>query len=224
MKASRDSLRQAACALALGCAGLIVPVEAAPVLRSADVSIRIESPSSCDVTMTLVVDGGTPIDHRLEAPPGTEVDDVHYERARATSEPQTIGSTRSLQLTPEQGAYMVSYRVRQQAGRMHRCPLWLPVAPADGVSRAVKLRAELPAGAAPGSTMPRFTWNGTTGIATLGHLPAFVLIPYSASGEPASWDVSTVMDAAAVSVFACASAIWAWRKRTTRRPESTRTR
>lgn len=212
MMVSGDSLRRAAYALA-GCIGLVVPAAAAPVLRSAAVSIRIPSPTSCEVSMTLVVDGGSAIDHRLESPADTDVDALRIEGARATSEPQAIGSTRSLVLTPTQAAYTVSYRVQQSATRMHRCPLWLPAVPATGASGVVTLHVELPPGTDPRNTMPRFTWNGRAGTATLAHLPAFVLVPYSATGEPADWDVSTAMDVAAVSVFVGASAIWVWRRR-----------
>lgn len=215
MRASGGSLRRAACALALGCVGLVVPAAAAPVLRSAEVSVRIPSSTSCEVSMMLVVDGASAVDHRLESPPGGTVDDLRVHGARQTSEPRVVGRTRSLVLTPDQGAYTLSYRVQQTAARPHRCPLWLPAAPAAGVSRTVKLRVELPPGTSPGNTMPRFTWNGSAGIATLGHLPAFVLIPYSTPGEPAGWDVSTAMDAAAASVFVGASAVWAWRRRST---------
>jgi hypothetical protein len=213
MTASGNSLRQAACALALGGAGLIAPAAAAPVLRSADVTIRIPSPTSCHVSMTLLLDHAAAIDHRLESPPGTDIDALRIDGARETSEPRVVGRTRSLVLTPERGAYTLSYRVEQAAARMYRCPLWLPAVPADGVSRAVTLRVELPPETAPGNTMPRFTWNGSAGTATLAHLPAFVIIPYSAVGEPAGWDVSTAMDVAAVSMFVGASAIWVWRKR-----------
>jgi hypothetical protein len=163
--------------------------------------------------MTLVVDGGSAIDHRLESPGGGTVDALRIEGARATSEPQAIGSTRSLVLTPEAGAYTVAYRIQQSPARMHRCPLWLPTIPSDGVSRAMTVRVELPPETNPGNTMPRFTWNGRTGTAALAHLPAFVLVPHSPLGEPADWDVSMVMDVAAVSVFVAASALWVWRRR-----------
>jgi hypothetical protein len=163
--------------------------------------------------MTLVINGAAAIDHRLESPQGTKVDALRIEGAREASEPRAVGSTQSLVLTPEHGVYTLTYRVEQAAARMYRCPLWLPAVPADGVSRAVTLRVELPPETAPGNTMPRFTWNGRGGTATLAHLPAFVLIPYSAVGEAAGWDVSTVMDLAAVSVFVGASAIWVWRRR-----------
>jgi hypothetical protein len=214
MRASGISSRLAAYALA-GWAVLVGPAAAAPVLRSADVSIEFSSPTSCVVSMTLVVDGASVIDHRLESPAGATVDALHIEGARAASEPQAIGTTRSVMLAPAQGAYTVSYRVQQSAARMHRCPLWLPAAATDGRSPAVKLRVELPPEADPGNTMPRFTWSGRAGTATLAHLPAFVLVPYSAAGAAADWDVSTTMDAAAVSVFVVASALWLWRRRST---------
>jgi hypothetical protein len=214
MRASGNSLRRTACAFALSYGGLIVPVAAAaPLLRSAEVTIRIPSPTVCDVSMTLVIDAATAIDHRLESPPGTDVDAVRIQAARETGKPLMVGRTRSLMIAPNQGAYTLSYRVRQPETRMHRCPLWLPAVPADGVSRAVSLHVEVPPGTSTGNTMPRFTWNGSAGTATLAHLPAFVLIPYSAVGEPAGWDLSTAMDVAAVSVFVGASVIWVWRRR-----------
>jgi hypothetical protein len=208
---SRSS-RKAAYALALAILSLGDPVSAAAVLRSAEVVVTVPSPARCDVSMTLAVDGGTGLDHRLETPEGTEVAGLRISGARQDGEPRTIGRTRSVVLTPEQPAYTISYRVQQGGARRDRCPLWLPVAPADGVSRQVRLRVELPPGTAPGHTMPRFTWSGSTGTATLGHLPAFILIPYGPSGE-STWNISTAMDASAIAVFVAASGIWAWRRK-----------
>jgi hypothetical protein len=165
--------------------------------------------------MTLVVDSGSAIDHRLESPLGDTVDALRVQGTRETSEPRMVGRTRSLVLTPDQGAYTLSYRVQQAVARPHRCPLWLPTVPTTGASRAVTLHVELPSESIPGHTMPRFIWNGSAGIATLAHLPAFVLIPYSAPGEPVDWDVSTAMDVAAVAVFVGATVVWAWRRRST---------
>jgi hypothetical protein len=206
-------LRRRLWVLGLGCLPLAAPAFAAPVLRSADVRIAASAPSSCDVSMTLQVDGGAPIDHRLEVPAGTEIDNLIVQGARQIGEPHAIGRTRSLVLSPEQSAYTVSYRVRQDASREYRCPLWVPAAPADGVSRAVHLRVTLPFGAEPRNTMPRFNWTNNEGVVTLGHLPAFVLIPYGAAGTSPGWNITAAMDAAAVAVFVCASAIWLWRKR-----------
>ena len=95
----------------------------------------------------------------------------------------------------------------------NRCPLWVPAAPADGVSRAVRISVALPPGMSAHSTMPAFTWAGSTGTTTLGHIPAFVLVPFAPAGESAAWDISTVMDALTVLVFVGATGIWIWRRR-----------
>ena len=39
---------------------------AAPVLREADVDIVVTSPTACEVTIALTVDGALEIDHRVE--------------------------------------------------------------------------------------------------------------------------------------------------------------
>ena len=71
MRASGGSLGRTVCALALSGMSSIAPASAAAVLRSAQVTITVPAPASCRVSMTLVVDGATSIDHRLEAPDGT---------------------------------------------------------------------------------------------------------------------------------------------------------
>jgi hypothetical protein len=108
--------------------------------------------------------------------------------------------------------YELAYSVRQVA-MQNRCPLWVPAAPADGVSRAVRISVALPPGMSARSTMPAFTWTGSTGAATLGHIPAFVLVPFAPAGASATWDISTTMDVLTVLVFACATGIWIWRRR-----------
>jgi hypothetical protein len=212
MRASGGSLGRTVCALALSGMSSIAPASAAAVLRSAQVTITVPAPASCRVSMTLVVDGATSIDHRLEAPDGTTIDELRVQGAESSGE-TTIGRTRSLVLTSPRSPYTLSYRVQQPADRQSRCPLWLPAIPTDGVSRAVTLHAELPQGTTPGSTMPRFTWTGSSGSVTLAHLPAFVLLPFAAPGESPGWDITAVMDAAAVGVFVGASAIWLWREK-----------
>lgn len=216
MRASRGSLGRTVCVFALCSVSSVAPALAAAVLRSAQVTITVPARASCRVSMTLVVDGATSIDHRLEALDGTTIDELSVKGAQATSEPAMVGRTRSLVLTTAQSPYTLSYRVQQPPDREFRCPLWLPAAPADGVSRAVTLHVELPPGTTPGSTMPRLTWTGSSGTVALAHLPAFVLLPFAAAGESPGWDVSAVMDAAAVTVFVGASAIWVWRRRTAR--------
>ena len=73
------------------------------------------------------------------------------------------------------------------------------------------MRIQLPPGSTPGHSMPAFDWTGTVGSTRLGHLPAFVRVPYAVEGESAGWDIGRVMDVIAVLVFGAATAIWAWR-------------
>lgn len=213
MTASRASLGRAVCALALCGVSSVAPAFAGAVLRSAQVTMTVPARASCRVSMTLLIDGAAAIDHRLEVLDGTIIDELSVKDAHAPGEPTMVGRTRSLVLTSAQSPYTLSYRVQQPAEREFRCPLWLPAIPTDGVSRAVTLQVELPQGATPGSTMPRFTWTGSSGAATLAHLPAFVLLPFATAGESPGWDVSSLVDAAAVLVFGGASAIWLWKKR-----------
>ena len=201
------------CALALCSLSPLAADSAAAVLRSADVTITVSARASCDVSMSLVVEGAAAVDHRIEALDGTTIDRLRVEGAAQAGEPRTVGRTQSLMVTPKPSPYTIRYRVQQPADRATRCPLWLPTTPTDGVTRAVKLQVELPADTTPGSTMPRFTWSGARGAVSLAHLPAFVLLPFAGPGQAPGWDVSAVMDAAAVSVFVGASGIWLWRRR-----------
>jgi hypothetical protein len=202
-------------AVSAACVVFIDPiVHAAPLLQSAQVTVTISTPVACEVAMILAVQGAaSPVDHRLEADVNTQVDDIEIEGAEQIDAVTAIGRTRSLRLSPRQPSYSIRYRVRQADDRRNRCPLWLPSVPADGISRAVRIQVQLPSGTSPGASMPTFSWNGTQGITTLGHLPAFVLLSYRAAGESAGWDVLRIVDAAAVAVFAVATGIWLHRKR-----------
>jgi hypothetical protein len=185
---------------------------AAPVLRSADIQIVIRSADACEVTMTLAVEGGGPIDHRIEAREDSQITLGAVRGARQVSEPRTVGRTLSLVVETTTSEYALAYSA-QRPGAQNRCPMWVPAAPADGVSRAVRISVELPSGMTAGGTMPAFTWNGPTGTTTLGHIPAFVRVPFAPEGESTIWDVSTAMDGLAILVFAAASGIWIWRRR-----------
>jgi hypothetical protein len=185
---------------------------AAPVLRSADIRMVIRSADACEVTMTLAVEGGGPIDHRIEAREDSQITLGAVRGARQVSEPRTVGRTLSLVLETTTSEYSLSYSV-QQPRAQNRCPLWVPAAPADGVSRGVRINVELPPGMTAGGTMPAFTWNRPIGTTTLAHIPAFVRVPFAPEGESTIWDVSTAMDALAILVFAAASGIWMWRRR-----------
>jgi hypothetical protein len=184
-------------------------VSAAPILRSADVHITILSSTSCDVAMDLVVTGASDVDHRIESFDGSHVELVEVHDARQVDELRAIGRTRSMKLRPEGARYGFRYRALQPANRSNTCPMWLPALPTDGHPGAVHLTVDVPS-VAPTSTMPAFAWAGTHGSAVLGHLPSHVAVPV---GEEARWSLVRMMDVLAVSVFACASAIWVWRAR-----------
>ena len=194
--------------------GVATLAEGAAVLREAAVDIVITSPTSCEVKMTLTVDGAAEIEHRIESfGSSSDVQLVDIGQAGQVGQLRTVGRTQSLVLRPHGGAFSVRYRVQQTAERTGRCPIWLPTVPTDGRSRAVRLRMTLPTDAVPGSSMPAFQWEGRAGSATLGHLPAFVRAPYTLAGEPRPWDIAGLMDIVTVIVFAAASAIWVWRRR-----------
>jgi hypothetical protein len=186
---------------------------AAPVLLSADLKIAVTSPTSCEVTMSLAVDGGADIDHRIETFEGSRIELAAVRGARQVDRVRAIGRTQSLVLRPDARTYEFRYRAQQPAGREHRCPIWLPVVPTDGRSRVVRLEVDLPASTTPGASMPAFTWTGPHGAAALGNLPAVVRIPYTSPGDARGWSIDSVMDALAIAVVAGATALWMWRAR-----------
>ena len=188
-------------------------VETTPLLRSGDIRITMVSAISCEVTMTLTAEGVSHLDHRIEAFEGSQVDLIDVQGARQVGDTQTVGRTRSLVLRPLESTYQFRYRVVQPAHRDHRCPLWVPAAPTDGRSRAIRLEIEIPASTIAGRSMPAVSWTGTRGSGTLGHVPAFVRIPFSSAGEPAEWDISRTMDVVTMTLFVGASALWFWRRK-----------
>jgi hypothetical protein len=186
---------------------------AALVLREADVAITVTSPIACEVMMTLTVEGGREIDHRVQTLDGGRTDLVELRGASPVGEVRSIGRTQSLVLRPDEATYGFRYRVKQPGGLAGRCPIWLPAAATDGRSRAVSIRIQLPPGSVAGRSMPAFDWAGALGSTRLGHLPAFVRVPYAAEGESPGWDSGQAMEAVAVLVLGAATAVWAWRRR-----------
>jgi len=183
------------------------------VLRGADVAITITSPTSCEVTMTLTVEGTPEIDHRISQANGAEIELLETRGAQMVSDVRQIGRTQSLVLRAGAAAYEIHYRVREPVERADRCPIWLPALATDGRSRVIGIRVRLPPGAMPGHSMPPLDWAGTHGSVRLGHLPAFVRVPYAPDGESPGWSIGQVMDAVAVFFVAAATALWTWRKR-----------
>ena len=183
-------------------------VAASGTLRSAEAQITVESPLACEVRLTVSIDGATEIEHRLAMLEGSVVTVL----ASPAAEPaRDIGRTRALVVRASSPTYLLHYRVQQPEAGAFRCPLWLPTTPADGRSRTVRLTARVPAGATPSGTMPSFAWADGVGTATLGHLPAFVRLPYEADGVRAPWNLARVMDAVSVGVLALASLVF-WRR------------
>jgi hypothetical protein len=61
--------------------------------------------------------------------------------------------------------------------------------------------------------MPAFSWVGAEGTASIGHLPAFVRVPYALPGEPAPWNIARVMDVVSVLTLVAATLAWARSRR-----------
>jgi hypothetical protein len=192
---------------------LAAPAAAAPVLRSADIHVVLRSPTACDVTMAITVDGASEIEHRVEVLGDDQISLGSTRNAQRVGDIRTIGPTQSLMLRAEQGPYQFTYQARLADDRAYRCPMWLPTIATDGQSKSVRIRVEIPASSIVAGSMPAFVWTGTQGAATLGHVPAFVRVRYGSAGEARPWDISRVMDASAVIVFVIASAWWVWRRK-----------
>jgi len=192
-------------------------LEAAPLLRSADVLVEMTSPVSCEVTLTVDVAGDPPVEHRLEAVEGSQVRLLELSGARARGDARAIGWTRALEVIPSAASYTLRYWTSRPPSAEYRCPLWIPGAATDGRSQSIRLRVRLPEGAAAAGTMPAFAWEGREGVTTLGHLPAFVHLPYSLPGEPAPWNVGRAMDVLTLLLLVAATVAFGVRQRGHRR-------
>ncbi len=198
--------------LAVLLAASAAPSDAAPVLRGAEVRIALASPTSCEVRLSLTIDGGpTTVEHRLERLDGASVSVTAVDGAERIGELQDVGRTLALTLRPTAATYRIDYRVDQPEAGAFRCPIWLPTTPADGRSRAVRLIATLPSGASASGTMPSFAWAETE--ARLARHAAATCrrssrLPFAGGGTTAPWNVARLMDAATVSVLVLASLLW----------------
>ncbi|HJZ78427.1 MAG TPA: hypothetical protein VKE51_42155 [Vicinamibacterales bacterium] len=196
-------------------------LSATPVLRAADARITIASRTSCDVRLSVTIDGAAEVEHRLARADNDRRQLVNVEGATLVEPIRDVGATVSLRVRPTGVSYVLSYSVQHQEplriglldAVRDRCPIWLPTIPTDGRSRAVRMIIELPPGGTAGATMPAFSWNGTVGTATLGHLPSIVRVPYAANGEAVPWSLPRAIDSLAIGTFAAATAAWIWRVR-----------
>lgn len=191
-----------------------MPVLAAPgVLRSAQAEITLTSPLTCDVRLTLSVEGASEIEHRLATFPGSVVTLLE---SPAADSPRDVGRTKALIVRPASAIYALHYRVQQPSEGAFRCPLWLPTTPADGRSRAVQLAVTLPEGAEAVGTMPAFAWTGRRGTATIAHLPAIAIVRFASPGQARPWDIARVMDLTAMATLVAGTAWWLRRSRRSR--------
>jgi hypothetical protein len=58
-------------------------------------------------------------------------------------------------------------------------------------------------------------WGAAEGVARLGHVPAFVRVPFHVGGQPGpnEWNVSRLMDGTAVVLLVAGMVAFIWRKR-----------
>jgi hypothetical protein len=191
----------------------------AATLTAMRATVVIPGSESCEVDVAFEVssDRAGPVVHRLLVAEPAE--NVSF--AVSGADFGTVarsGRTITLPIGVREGA--TSYRVRYRVAMLgpHRCPLLVPDAPTSGASRVVALDVQLAAGAQrlPGE-FPAMVWSGDTGRATLGHVPAFVLVPHAAAGErPGVWealDTRRLVDTSAVIFLVAASGIWLSRQR-----------
>jgi len=194
------------------------------VLRHARIHVLMTTPTTCDVEAAFTVDVDAPaeVEHRIQVFEGTQVELIEAVGAAQQAGPPAIaGRTQSLTMRfsgTGTGTYTLRYRIRQLDAWAYRCPMWLPTVPADGRSRAVELEVDIPPRAsAAGGGLPALKWAAGRGTATLGHVPAFVRVPYTMAGEAtdarAGWDVAHLMDVLAIAALVGGSAVWAWRRR-----------
>ncbi|HEY0876429.1 MAG TPA: hypothetical protein VGD94_23345 [Vicinamibacterales bacterium] len=189
------------------------------VLREARFDVVYTSPTDCEVNASFVVEGTTTVEHRLIVGDSAVVTlrEVGGTVA-ADGGPVAVGASRSLTLRGAENGeqrYRLGYAVSNPASP-YRCPLWLPTTPADGVSQEVVIGVALPAGVMPdGASLPAFDWEGRGGTAHLGHIPAFIRVPFRAEGSSRRFSVgvNALMDGIAITVLAAGVTWFAWRRR-----------
>ena len=217
--------RSVLAALVIGC---LLPAssfgQSAPVLRRADVRVALTSAHSCDVTADFTIESKSRIDvvHHLQLFEGARAELVDVRGAgKETGIPRLEGRTMVLGITVEpaaQASYSIRYRVTQPDEWQYRCPIWLPSTPTDGQAGSVRLDVEVPPGTVPTrGSFPAFSWSERQGAARIGHVPAFVRVPFLEAGHDPGWwarqDLASLTDTTAIAVLVIGTVIWVWRSR-----------
>lgn len=179
------------------------------------------APAACrvEIAFTMATGAAAAVEHRLLLEDGGRVEEVSVRGALASaSAPERHGAASWLSVRlPGRGrhAYTLAYRVVRHPSARFRCPLWLPTAPAPSTGGRVRLEVSLPPLAVPlGDTFPRLAWNDGTGSVVLGHMPAFVRVPFVVGpGEPRPWPLAGLgidrsMEVVALGLLAAATAVW----------------
>jgi len=195
---------------------------AAARLAGADVRVVFQSPVACTVELGVTIVDAAQVEHRVEIADGGRVDLIDVTGATPAGPPTDIGRTRALTLRPEGASYTLRYQVQLPEARAGRCPLWIPTVAAGVTAAPVRVTTRLPNGARAAGTMPTFRWNADEGTAAIGHLPAFVHVPYALPGEPAPWDIGRVMDYVSILTLVVATLAWWRRQRTSYEPREPR--
>src|SRR5262245_27864422 len=213
---------------ALVICGFVLPATAlaqsAAVLRRADIRVVLTSAHSCDVTADFTIDSKSPIEviHRLQLFEGARADLVGVSGAgKEAGVPRVEGRTMVLGVAggpAAQGPYSIRYGVTQPDTWQYRCPIWLPSTPTDGQGGSVRLQVEVPQGTVPTrGAFPAFSWSQSQGTARIGHVPAFVRVPFLEAGHDPGWwarqDLASLTDTTAIVVLVIGTVIWVWRSR-----------
>ena len=199
--------------------------QSAAVLRRADVRVTLTSAHSCDVTADFTIESKSRIDviHRLQLFEGARAELVGVSGAgKEAGIPRQEGRTMVLGIAVEPavpGPYSIRYKVTQPDEWQYRCPIWLPSTPTDGQTGSVRLQVDVPPGTVPTrGSFPAFNWSQSQqGTARIGHVPAFVRVPFLEAGHDPGWwarqDLASLTDATAIAVLVIGTVIWVWRSR-----------
>jgi hypothetical protein len=204
----------AACLCAAIAVGFAQSADAA-TMRDARVAIVFTS-GACEVMSRFVVDTPDPVvvDHHLlltgnEAPRFVVLGAI-------AGHTNVVGRTARVPISltgSGRNEYSVRYSVAVPRAAGDRCPLLVPAAPTDGVSRGVHLQVEVPAETSrlPGE-FPAFAWDGVRGAVAISHLPSFVRVPHVARGTAVTWrdtvDLRRILDVAALAIIGASTLAW----------------